>query len=314
MKRSRLTLGAIAALALGCGSSGSGLGFQAAEDAGVGGSSGQGGSVALGGTAGSFVGAGGSVELGGAAGSGGGAGAGGSAGQGAGGGGSVPGSAASMVAISGNGAALLENWPGGALGVRVVDASGAPLANQVVTWSVLSGEGAGITSPSQPTGVTDASGVASRTIMGAFFQPSQPFGKTIFRATSPAGSIDFVTVTVHIGTIGPVGAYMSFQPTSSDLGKVKAGSVVPGAAQLVAAVQAGTFSGTPLPHVGLRFVNPADASAEPAAQCSGGVALSNAKGVAVCDLVIGNQLGPQSIAPLGGESVKFSSITLEVVP
>lgn len=217
--------------------------------------------------------------------------------------------------IAGNGAALLENWPGGEAKVRITDSSGTPVPNVDVTWSLVSGEGVNITSPGQPVSQTDDKGIASRMLQGVGFNASSPFGQGIVRATSAVGSVDFVAVTVHITSSGPIGPFIALtEPTSLDLGEVKAGSVLPKAAKLTAAIQAGVFSGTPLPNVGLRFVDGNDHTLVADASCVGGSVLTDSSGQAECDLQIGTELGPHWISALGGETSVFSAIHYDVVP
>ncbi len=225
------------------------------------------------------------------------------------------GAPATIRALSGNGAALLENWPGGTLKVRIEDSAGAPVSNATITWSVVSGEGANLTSPGQPTDVTDSNGIAARMLQGAGFSASKPYGETVLRASSSVGSVDFVAITVHQTNIGPIGPLIALtEPASFDLGDVKAGSTLPGAAKLQVVVQAGVFSGTPLPKVALRFVNPSNKDEDGVVNCAGGAAFTNAAGLASCDLVVGTQLGQHDIAAFGGESTIFSAIHLNIVP
>ncbi len=228
---------------------------------------------------------------------------------------SPPGTPAHIESVGGNGFALLENWPGGELKVRITDATGTGVSNVDVTFSLLSGEGANITSPSNPTTATDENGIAGRVLQGAGFNASTAFGQSVFRASSSVGSVDFVAVTVHQSNIGPVGALIVLdKPESYDLGDVKAGSILPKAAKLQAVVQAGAFSGTPLPNVGLRFVDPKDHDVPAVANCVGGFALTNPSGVAECDLAVGSELGQHWIAAFGGESTIWTGIHFNVVP
>jgi hypothetical protein len=227
----------------------------------------------------------------------------------------APGVPVHIEMVSGNGAALLESWPGGTITVRVTDGVGAPVSGVDVTWSLVSGEGVNITSPGQPTSQTDHQGLASRMLQGVGFSASSPFGQGVVRASAAVGSVDFVAVTVHGTSAGPIGPYLVMtEPKSLDLGKVKAGSLLPLFAKLEAAVQAGVFSGTPLPNVGLRFVDGSDPELPESASCVGGSVLTDANGHAWCDLRIGTELGHHSIAALAGETSVFSAIHFEVIP
>lgn len=300
LRRSSCTLASCWLLACG----GTGSGGAAASGGGASGAGGLGG--ATGGSSG--TGASGAPTYGGSAGVAGASGAG-SAPSG------PPGVPATIERVAGNGAALLEGWPGGTLRVRVEDAAGAPVSNVTVTWSVVSGEGANLTSPGQPTDLTDSNGIAARMLQGVAFSASQPFGQALIRASTSVGSVDFVTTTVHLTSAGPIGPLIVMtEPESHDLGDVKAGSVVKGAAKLQAVVQAGVFSGTPLPNVALRFVDPANHELDAVANCVGGGALTDASGIAVCDLEVGTALGKHSLAPFGGETTLFSAMALNVVP
>jgi hypothetical protein len=66
--------------------------------------------------------------------------------------------------------------------------------------------------------------------------------------------------------------------------------------------------------VGLRFVDGADHTLPADASCIGGSALTDASGVAQCDLQIGTELGDHWISALGGETTVFSAIHYHVVP
>lgn len=296
MALERLSALSLALLGIACGSANGGGGFAGSgTDSGAGGSSSGGtsaGGTSSGGTGGEPRGASGSGS-----------------------GGTATGVPAHIEMVSGNGAALLENWPGGDAKVRITDGAGAPVQNVDVTWSLLSGEGVNITSPGQPVTQTDDKGIAGRMLQGVGFSGSSPFGQGVVRATSSVGSVDFVTVTVHVTSAGPIGPYIALtEPQSLDLGEVKAGSVLPKAAKLTAAVQAGAFSGTPLPNVGLRFVDGIDHTLPADASCVGGSVLTDSSGKAECDLQIGTQLGPHWISALGGETSVFSAIHYDVVP
>lgn len=301
MALQKLSSLALVILVCACGSAGAGGGFA---DSGTGALAGSGG----------WPGAGGSSAGGTSAGGVGGETSGGAAGTGT--GGATPsGVPAHIELVSGNGAALLENWPGGEAKVKITDYAGDPVPNVDVTWSLVSGEGVNITSPGQPVSQTDDKGIASRMLQGTGFSPSVAFGQGIVRATSTVGTVDFVAVTVHGTSAGPIGPWILLvEPTSFDLGEVKAGSVLPKMAKLEAAIQAGVFSGTPLPNVGLRFVDGNDHTQPAAASCVGGSVLTDSAGHAECDLQIGTELGPHWISALGGETSVFTAIHYDVVP
>jgi hypothetical protein len=229
--------------------------------------------------------------------------------------GGPPGVPAKITMISGTGATLLENWPGGTFKLRVTDAGGAGVSGVVVTWSLVSGDGAFVSSPGSPTDTTDADGLVARMVNGTGFNPSMPYGQAVIRATTSVGSLDFKTITVHGSSIGPVPAliYVS-TPDSHELGEVKAGTVLPNAIGMDAAVQTGFFSGTMLPGVALRVVDNTDHDKPGAARCAGSIAFTNASGHATCDLEVGSALGDQWIAIYGGEQSIFGAYHLTIVP
>jgi hypothetical protein len=225
------------------------------------------------------------------------------------------GTPAAIEAVSGNGAALLEGWPGGTLKVRILDPAGAPVPAVDVVWSIQSGEGVNITSPGLPTTPTDASGISARTIQGAGFSASTAYGQAVVRATASVGSVDFVAVTVHQTSSGPIGPWIALKaPETLDLGDLKVGTILPKAAKLQAAIQAGAFSGQALPNVGLRFVDSKNHDLPGAVDCAGGPALTDATGVAECDLQVGSELGDHYIAAIGGETTIFNTVHVHVVP
>jgi uncharacterized protein (TIGR03437 family) len=98
-----------------------------------------------------------------------------------------------------------------------------------------------------------------------------------------------------------------------DLGVVltgKVGQTLPGAiqAQIVAA------SGQAIPFAGLRLVNPSNPTAAPAAMCAGGTALSDAKGIANCDVVLGPIIGTFQVIPNVGYLQTLRTITVTITP
>jgi hypothetical protein len=136
----------------------------------------------------------------------------------------------------------------------------------------------------------------------------------VIRASSAAGTLDFPTVTVHQSSIGPVGALIIIaEPTAIDFGEVRAGTLLPGGAQMRAAIQAGSFSGQNLPGVGFRLADPENHDKPGPLGCEGGVVFSDAKGLATCNVRVGSQPGDYRVALIGGEQSEWS-YHVKIVP
>ncbi|MDQ6759719.1 MAG: putative Ig domain-containing protein, partial [Acidobacteriota bacterium] len=94
-----------------------------------------------------------------------------------------------------------------------------------------------------------------------------------------------------------------------------AGSTITGAVMVRVTSQAGLQLGQGVPNVGVQILNDTD-PANPTAMCNGpaGVVLTDSKGLATCDLVLGRQTGTGVITVTTGGSLSQQTITLQVTP
>src|SRR5260370_7690096 len=171
--------------------------------------------------------------------------------------------AAALTVISGNGQMPCQTcgqkifrsyYP---LAVKVTDATGAPIANKVVSWQVTFSVGA--TAFVDPTSTTDATGIA----IANFFQGSQPgSGSNAFLQSTVVATVDnlFSTfyVTQALTDANAGGAQLVFSrldsPTEGDIGK----SIGSGVAGSTAPVQIKIHldgKGTPVPNVSVPLLN-----------------------------------------------------------
>lgn len=221
-------------------------------------------------------------------------------------------SAQSLTDVSGNGQVLFENFQSKPLTVQAKDASGAPIAGATVTFSTPGDSRVQILSAN-----TDSNGLASSMVVTNRLQQFQSFSSQTLHASSPQGSVDFQFTTISsTGPTGPAqpGTFL-LAPTSDPPTLTGAsGSTLPGAIQIGFVAGAGVQLGQPLPNVGIQTI-PFDTFPLPGT-CSGagGVALSNAKGVATCDLVITAAPGTYEFSINIGDLLGYRVFTLIVTP
>jgi hypothetical protein len=138
-------------------------------------------------------------------------------------------------------------------------------------------------------------------------------------ATSPSGaSAQFVVVNAYPGP--PVGnpaiapLVQITAPGSVDLGHQKAGSVLPGGIQALVVAQIGPDNSKGIPQVGIRLADPQDWT-QPATgiSCAGGTALSDAMGLASCDVQVGATPGSVGFQVVVG-GYNLHGMTVEIDP
>ena len=218
--------------------------------------------------------------------------------------------------VSGDGEVVMSGWPGtDPLVVRFTH-GGQPVANETITWTA---SGPLHASSNQTTSVTDATGQTSITVVGEQFNATTSWVSCTVTATAPGGaSAQFVVVNAYPGP--PVGQpaitplVQITAPASVDLGHQKAGSVVPGGIQALVVAQIGPDNTKGIPQVGIRLADPQDWT-RPAAgiSCAGGTALSNATGLASCDVQIGTTPGSVGFQVVVG-GYNLHGMTVEIDP
>jgi hypothetical protein len=218
--------------------------------------------------------------------------------------------------VSGNGEVVLSGWPGtDPLLVRATN-NGQPVPNETITWTT---SGPLHASSNQTTSVTDASGLTSITVVGEQFTATTSWVDCTVTATSQGGrSVQFVVVNAYPGpavgnpALAPLVQITS--PASIDLGHQKSGSVLSGGIQALVVAQIGPDDSKGIPQVGIRLADTQDWT-QPAAgiSCAGGTALSDATGLASCDVQIGTAPGSVGFQVVVG-GFNLHGMTVEIDP
>ena len=242
-------------------------------------------------------------------------------------GGGGGGAIAAMTAVDGNGQFALEFFlVKDAFSVKLVDAQGNPVANQTVTFTITQGSGTmqsnvqnGVNIPNAIcsgltcTSTTDANGIASAGMLAGQVLPGSSYAQTTVSATNGTSTVLFIVTTVkdtnpNVTRIAPVdGVELVGQ----------AGSIIKGAIQIRVVATSGFQSGQPIANVGLQaktLLN--DPLLGPTASCVGGIVLSDATGLATCDLQLGGKLGRDSLLVSVGSALSLggAGINIRVLP
>lgn len=287
--------------AVACGAGGSGGGALSGPDAGLGGSAGAGdAATGGGGTAGVGGGGGGSAGEGGAAPNGGGAGGTPSGGAAGGGGAGGP---LTIEIVSGNHQMVPEMFPAGQPMVVEVRAAGALAAKVKLAWKVTEGWAA----VGKLETTTDENGRSENTFIGQYVPPNVSFTRQKISVTAGSATAELKMTTCDTGTGSPLMPLAVLEaPEQKQIGSAKAGATVPGAVQVRVVNQAGPYVGTALSEIGVWLEGP------PGVRCKGGVVLTDAKGLAVCDLEVGSQPGTQPFSVNVGGASKFENVQVVV--
>ena len=226
--------------------------------------------------------------------------------------------AQSLVLVSGNGQVVqsqfLSNLP---LTVEAKTASGQPAPGVAVTWKITAGAGTLV----RPVNTTDANGQASVTFLATDVPNTESFFPSTVTATSASGSVNFVITTTATrqpngGTAAPPLVQLVSPPQNNLKVTGPSGGTVPGAVVIRVIAQSGAETGFPVPNVSVRIENNLDQTGVSPASCSGpgGVTLTNANGMATCDLVITAAPGTYQLTAVVGEYQDTTPFTLVVTP
>ncbi len=254
-------------------------------------------------------------------------------GGGAGGGTGGGGATSTVSIVSGNGQMVRENFvTNEPMTVLVKDVKGNPIPNAQVTYTITSGSGTlqtfslgtgtastCVNNGTSATCVTDATGAASISFLASNIDPSRSFGANTITAAYGDQSVAFNVVTyLSIGSLGqqlpdPTVLDIAPAPGAARNLTVKAGQTVPGAIAVQVVATGGPASGQPIPGIGIELTSPYTAAQGPTATCVG-MPLSDANGIASCDLKAGGKVGvtPLTIT-VGGQNVR-GSVNLTVTP
>jgi uncharacterized protein (TIGR03437 family) len=227
--------------------------------------------------------------------------------------------------------------------VIVRDGNGNPKAGVPVMWTlngigsllpnyIDAGQAAFCTVPVTGTVscVTDGNGLSSTNFSGgsvpnsgtSSFRQSNITASVPAQGTVPAGSVQFVETSIPVTAgsdnhLGPPPMVTMIQPQIGNLNITgNAGQTLTGAFQVK--VTAVNPIAQLVPNVGLYFragQQYALGGSNPAASCAGGIVLTNASGVATCDLVLGNTPGTYRIyRVVGGYDTLAYSLTINEAP
>lgn len=216
---------------------------------------------------------------------------------------------AGLRILTGQGQVIFENFTTALqepLTARLTDATGAPVANAQITWSLVRGSG----SINLPAGDrTNANGVAT-----ANFLASALIGvnstTNIIRASAATGqeAIFYISSIRFTPSSTTLIATQILNPVDSIV-NARAGETVANAISYRINFAADSAPGA---FVGLRVTSAnTDPAAGPTASCRGGTALADAQGIATCDLVIGPTTGTTQLTVSLG-SVRTFTLTLNV--
>jgi len=219
--------------------------------------------------------------------------------------------AQSLTIVSGNGQLSFENFLSQPCTVQAKDSSGNPVAGATVNFTLTQGFGGVQT----PAATTDNNGMASTLVLSSSLQLLQSFAPLTLNATSAQGSVDFHLNTISsLGKLGPAQPGTVLLAPNSDPPTLTgaSGATLPGAIQIAFVAATGSSQGQPIPNIGIQTV-PFDVFALPA-KCvaATGVALTNAQGVATCDLVITAAPGTYEFSMEIGDLYTYRVFTLIV--
>jgi uncharacterized protein (TIGR03437 family) len=214
---------------------------------------------------------------------------------------------ASLTIVSGQGQVVFEDNPTGlATGsiapftVQALDDSGNPVPNALVSFAVSSGTGSltGSAGSGQSTQVeADDNGNATVTFVPPLvFWTSPGFETDTIVASAGTG-----TATLYINTVAEDSSYCATPPCVPPLTALRAlvltpavganisgaaGSTIPNAVQ----ISVNSTFGPPIPNVGLQVSSPASGTGTNTTHCAdptgANTALTNASGIATCNLVL----------------------------
>jgi len=225
--------------------------------------------------------------------------------------------AQTITKVSGDGQLVIQSiFSSSPMVVLLRDASGNPIPNAKVTWTVSSGPGTiqVLSAPGTTAapGVTGPNGESYASFVASVPNPQQSYISATVTASYQNASVTFTEISVGTTNNTPnVQAFPTPLPTSAHLsGSAGAQGSVPINVQFL--VTQGPESNQGVGGVGISATmdNPADAST---IACAGGTVYSNAAGVATCNLVYGGKIGQGSFTLSAGGLQNFD-YTYAVTP
>ncbi len=180
--------------------------------------------------------------------------------------------------------------------VEARDEAGRPRAGEYIHWRVIPVTGQPPANVATLQSITSNVGQASNVALGAYpIPPNLSYVQSMIEASWNGYVTDFWVSTIRSGAPPPLRV-----PLKPSLGNPVvtggAGDTVAGAIQFQILAQGGPQSSSPMPNVGIRILNTfEDPSAGPTANCVGNIALSDANGIATCDVKFGPVQGLTTI-------------------
>ena len=205
------------------------------------------------------------------------------------------------------------------LKVQATDASGNPVANAAVTFSVTQGNGGSITSAGQNSGSavvnTDASGYAQVDFLASILPLGTDFTQTTVTVSSPGtNSLNMYVTTVPI-TLSNSPTIRLIKPDQGTILTGQAGTTLPDAVEVIVV----SGHGQPIPNVGMVLSGTGDPTL-PGATCAdpmGTGVLTQISdpaklGVATCDLVFNGKIGTANLTANVGYFQSTSNFTVKI--
>jgi uncharacterized protein (TIGR03437 family) len=200
------------------------------------------------------------------------------------------------------------------LRVKVTDGQGQPVAGATVSWA-LAGEGT-LTATSS---TTDGTGMAQTEFRTVRLSPGVSWSQATVTASYGAGSVMFY-VTTYPGlqlsgrAAPPPQATLNKPPLANRRVEGKTGTTLKGALEAQVVAGTGIDAGIGIPNVALEASTGLDPAAGPVGDCAGKFALTNAQGIASCDLMLGGKLGSANLGvTVGGTFTSFPNVVLTVL-
>jgi len=240
------------------------------------------------------------------------------------------GPAGGIAIVSGNGQVVREFMPTAEpLVVAVKDTAGNPIPSATVDFAITSGQGTLTAGPigsvstaggTTLTMLTDINGQASVIYLGGYISPAFSFEQSTITATSGGRSVNF-TVTTTLSTLpgglmAPDPSVVLLKPPEENKRlEGQAGQTLTGAIVVSVFASGGPQAGLPIPNVGVRISTNIDPTLGPSASCAGGTVLTDAGGIATCDVVLGPKIGTVELTvTTGGFNNKTISLTVTPGP
>lgn len=218
--------------------------------------------------------------------------------------------------------------------VRLVDNRGNPVVGETITFTIANGNGTLATSTFDGTIIpnatcsgactvtTDANGYAGIGFLASSISPGFSYSQQTISASNGQGTVNFIVTTLLSQLPGGGQAAQPLaqriKPNDNVI-SAPAGGIVNEAIVVRVVATSGIQSGQPIPNVALKVrTDYSDPTLGPTATCvgDGGVAMTDATGLATCNLKAGGKLGRTQLYAVVGSALNLGggSLTLEVLP